>query len=350
MKPLLSICVPNLNTLPFLRERFDSIFQQTFNDWELFVYDSHSDDGSWEFIQQVAQTDKRVRIAQGPREGPYPAWNECLRQTNGEYVYIATSDDSMSADFLEKMVGALDEHRQCELAHCKLAIVDERGERVSGLNWPECTVFADGTPELVETPHVRHAPYNGFLQLTGKHSILSITQVLIRRSVFSRIGDFPNRWGSISDFNWEMKAGLVANIVHVPNTCATWRLHSRQATAAQDFTTVEYFRKIDDMIHDAVSTCEPFLPPAVKRAVRDNVVGRARELRAYYRALRQPGVLRRRLFQVDQILRVRPVRREILGRMLGEPRWSDNAPTEIRQWLESLGLQALERCSLSHCP
>ena len=337
--------MPNLNTLPFLRERFDSIFHQTFNDWELFVYDSHSDDGSWEFIQEVARTDKRVRIAQGPREGPYPAWNECLRQTSGEYVYIATSDDSMSPDFLEKMTRALDKHRQCELAHCKLAIVDERGEKLRGRMWPDATVFADGAEEFVEIPHVRHAPYNGFLQLTGRHVFLSITQVLIRRSIFSRVGTFPNRWGSISDFNWEMKAGLVADMVHVPHTFATWRIHSKQATASQDFASVEYFKKIDEMIYDAVSTSEPYLLPAFKGAVRNNLVQRARELRAYYRALRQlrDRAFRRRLFQMDQMLRIKPVRREILGRMIGVPRWEDNAPTEIRQWMESLGLQPLER-------
>lgn len=344
MRPLVSICVPNLNTLPFLRERFDSIFRQSFNDWELFVYDSHSDDGSWEFIQEVARTDKRVRIAQGPREGPYPAWNQCLRQTEGEYVYIATSDDSMAPDFLEKMIGALDEHRQCELAHCKLALVDEQGEKLKTNSWPECTIFPDCTPEFVEIRHVRRAPYNGFLQLTGRHMILSVTQILIRRSIFSKIGNFPNRWGSISDFNWEMKAGLVADMVHVPDTWATWRIHSRQATAAQDFTTPEYFRKIDEMIHDAVSTCEPYLSPAVKRAVRANSVERARELRAYYRGLRERNVIRRRLFQVDQMFRIKPVRWEILGRVLGLPKWPDNAPIEIRQWLESLGLKPLERC------
>ena len=106
MAPSVSICVPNLNMLPFLKERFDSIFNQTFQDWELFVYDSHSDDGAWEFIQDLAKKCDRMRIAQGPREGPYPAWNECLRRTGGEYVYIATSDDAMAPDFLEKMVTA----------------------------------------------------------------------------------------------------------------------------------------------------------------------------------------------------------------------------------------------------
>ena len=230
MTPRVSICVPNLNTLPFLRERFDTIFSQTLGDWDLFVYDSHSDDGAWEFIQHLATRERRMRIAQGPREGPYPAWNECLRQTQGELVYIATSDDTMAPDFLEKMVAALDRHKDCELAHCPLVILDEHGTPVTNQSWPECTVFGDGIGELAHKPHVRKAPHDGLLQLTGRHAYLSITQLLIRRSLFSRIGNFPDKWGSTSDFNWEMKAGLVANTVHVPDTWASWRVHSKQAT------------------------------------------------------------------------------------------------------------------------
>ena len=35
MNPKVSICVPNLNTRPFLAERFETIFNQSFQDWEL---------------------------------------------------------------------------------------------------------------------------------------------------------------------------------------------------------------------------------------------------------------------------------------------------------------------------
>ena len=52
--PKVSICVPNLNTRPYLPERFETIFNQTFQDWELIVCDSYSDDGSWEYIQELA--------------------------------------------------------------------------------------------------------------------------------------------------------------------------------------------------------------------------------------------------------------------------------------------------------
>ena len=223
-----------------------------------------------------------MRIAQGPREGPYPAWNECVRQTKGEFVYIATSDDTMAADILEKMVVALEQHKDCELAHCPLVILDEHGTSVTNESWPECTVFGDGIEELAHEPHVRKAPHDGLLQLTGRHAYLSITQLLIRRSLFSRVGDFPNKWGSTSDFNWEMKAGLVANTVHVPDTWASSRVRSKQASASLDMRTVKHYLKFEEMVQDAVSACEAYLAPEIVAGLRSGLLDKARKMRAYY--------------------------------------------------------------------
>jgi glycosyltransferase involved in cell wall biosynthesis len=346
--PLVSICVPNLNTRSFLEERFDSIFRQTFQDWELFVYDSYSDDGSWEFICEIAKRDKRLRIAQGPREGVYPAWNECLRHTRGDLVYIATSDDSMALDLMEKMVAALEQHPQCELAHCPLKIVDEHGETFAGLSWPESTVFADGVTDFIGKPHVRHAPYDGLTQITGRQVVLAVNQLLIRRSIFSRIGDFSNRWGSVGDFHWEMKAGLVANTIFVPNTWASWRSRPAQATASVDFFSEKHHEKIEEMIRDAVAACENQLPAVVSHQVITSLLDRARDLRTYYSELRErDSVMRRRLFQAGQLcIGPASVRDEILGRFLGRPKWPDNAAEEIRLWLQSLGLQPVVASSL----
>ena len=348
MTPLVSICLPNLNARPFLEERFHTILEQTLQDWELFVYDSHSDDGSWELIQDFAKKDARIRILQGPREGPYPAWNECLRNTTGEYVYIATSDDTMAPEFLERMVAGLAANPDCELAHSPVVIVDDRGEAVKDLPWPDVTAFADGIGDLVSVPHIRRAPYDGLVQLTGRHVVLSITQLVIRRSLFSRIGLFTNRWGSVSDFNWEMKAGLLANTLHVPNTWATWRYHSAQLTAGVDSRSADYSRKIEEMIQDAVRTCEPHLPAAIVDGIRSGMLERAKHLRAYYSMLRhhRERAFSKRFFQASQAFTgPKAVRSEIRGRILGRPKWSENATTEIRQWLESLGIDPLVRCA-----
>src|SRR5688572_11606273 len=348
MVPLVSICIPNLNTRPYLKERFESIFNQTFHDWELFVYDGFSDDGSWELIQEMARQEARMRITQGPRHGAYPAWNECIRQTTGEYVYIATSDDSMAPDFLEKMVEALHRHQDCQLAHSRLVITNETGGGFKDASWPECTVFADGVQELVHIPYIRRAPYAGLIQLIGRHTVLLITQLLIRRSIFTRIGYFSDRWGSQSDFHWEMKAGLVTNAVYVPDTWATWRIHSAQAThETRGMSLDAYFSKVELMIRDAVSECEHDLHPAIARELKVALLDRSNELRTYYLVLRQlrEDKFGRSLYQLRRFVSgPSAVRRELGRRILGRSKWTERAASEIRLWLESLGLQPITPC------
>ena len=106
MAPKVSVCVPCLNSRPFIAERLETILCQTVEDWELIVCDSYSDDGTWEALREFAG-DERVSLHQVPRQGLYAGWNECLKRARGEYVYIAPVDDTCAPDFLEKMVGRL---------------------------------------------------------------------------------------------------------------------------------------------------------------------------------------------------------------------------------------------------
>src|SRR5262245_44541433 len=246
-RPKVSICVPNLNTRPFLPERIDTIRGQSLDDWELLAYDSHSADGAWEYLQQVAAIEPRMRCWQGPREGTPGSWNPCIRESRGEYVYIATSDDTMPPDCLEKLAAALDAHPECDIAHCRLRAIDEHGADCEDW-WSEVSVFARSTGPLVDRLHVRRAPLDGLLHLSGDTVYTSITQLLIRRSLFDRIGFFERTWGSVGDFNWAMRAGLVANTVHVPDTWGGWRVHAGQSTSSANLGSAEHAHRIDSMI------------------------------------------------------------------------------------------------------
>lgn len=348
--PRVSVCLPNLNTFPFLQERVDTIFGQTYSNWELVVSDNFSDDGAWEFFQRLARQDSRVSIAQAPRLGLYANWNNCLTRARGEYAYIATSDDTMAPDCLEQMVAALDAHTGCDLAHCPLIVIDQNGAKVREPQWPNCAAFARGLGELTFEPHIRHAPYNGLVQLVGELVVSSITQLLIRRSLFSRIGVFSSRWGSLGDLNWEMKAGLVADMIHVPNTWASWRVHPAQATASVDWYTPERDQKHEEMIEEAVASCEQFLDPRVVEGLRSHWMHESKAMRQYYAALRhRRQFTSRRKYQMNCLLNgSRVVRKEILRRMLNRPRWPDVAPSKIRRWLEELGREpVIERLSRS---
>lgn len=227
--PKVSILLPNLNNRPFLDERMRSIQGQTFSDWELVVVDSYSDDGAWEFFQEWAGRDKRIRLFQSRLRGIYPNWNRCLELAQGEYVLIAPSDDTMERNFLEYMVRALDENSDCDLAHCKLRIIDENGGPSRALSW-EQLFSTKYFGEWIDRPHIRRAPHDGILYCGVRTVYTSITQLLIRRRLFDRIGMFSTRFGPAADFEWGMRASLLASTVHVPHYLAAWRVHQGQNT------------------------------------------------------------------------------------------------------------------------
>jgi hypothetical protein len=321
-----------------LRERFATIRDQSFTDWELVVSDNFSDDGAWEFIQKEAAEDSRILIQQAPRTGLYGNWNNCLARARGEYVYIATSDDTMALECLEKMVAALDAHTDCDLAHCPLVSIDQHSATLREPRWPDGTVFARGMEHIAQVPHIRRAPYDGMIHLVGHHVVLSITQLLIRRSLFERTGAFSSRWGSVGDFNWEMKAGLVASMVHVPDTWASWRRHPTQATATVDVFTPERDMKINEMVDDAIDACVATLPADVARELVGHWQPSSRKMRAYYGELRcrRRSHSATRAYQLAQLLRGNKiVASQMLLRLAGKRRWPDAAPAMIRDWLES---------------
>jgi GT2 family glycosyltransferase len=320
--PRVSICVPSLNTRAFLPERFDSIFEQTFADWELLVYDSYSEDGSWEYIARLAAQEPRIRAWQGPREGTPGSWTPCVRQASGEYVYVATSDDTMPSDCLEKLVGALDAHPDCAVAHCPLRAIDEQGSDVPAVNrwWQHEAIFALSSGSLLDTPHIRQAPFDGLLHMLGGSVYISITQLLIRRTLFDRVGYFQRTWGSVGDFNWCMRVGLATNAVHVPDTWGGWRVHAEQATAAVSWTSAHHARQVDDMIANALEACGPLLRPELRIRL-GALEHEAADMRAYIREVSsrstRPLTWRGILLAWDALARVPGARQYVRDRLVG---------------------------------
>jgi len=264
--PRISILLPNLNNRSYLDQRIQTILDQTVSDWELIVVDNYSDDGAWELFLEWAKKDPRFKISQAPREGMYANWNNCIRLAKGEYVYIATSDDTMSPDFLEIMQKALDEHPGCDLAHCKLKIIDEQGNPHSTLSWDRfyCTVYFG---DLIHQKHIRLAPHDGLLHCGVKTVYTSITQLLIRRSLFDKVGLFLTHYGSIADFEWDMRASLVANTIHIPQYLATWRVHKEQGTDMQFKESSTHRAKLLEMMDqdfEVAKKINPTLFPGIE--------------------------------------------------------------------------------------
>lgn len=264
---MVSILLPNLNNRPFLEERIESIYRQTISDWELIIVDGFSEDGAWEFFKDLASRDERVKISQAPRQGIYAGWNECIRRATGRYVYFATSDDTMATDCLEKLSSALDQHPGCGLAHCDLRLFDESGQEIPK-DWWWQGLFVQSSGDFVHRRHIRKAPFDGLLHLLGQMVYISITQLLIRRHLFSSIGLFPTNRGSIGDFEWVMRTTLTSDSIHLPDTWGGWRQHRQQATAHLDKTSPEHWRALESMSRSVLKAVENFLSEPARSFIR----------------------------------------------------------------------------------
>ena len=88
--PFISIIIPTYNRSYCLEESLDSVFSQTFTDYELIVVD----DGSTDETQQVlAKYASRLSTFSIPHAGPSAARNAGLRAARGDFIAVLDSDD-----------------------------------------------------------------------------------------------------------------------------------------------------------------------------------------------------------------------------------------------------------------
>lgn len=228
-EPLVSIILPNLNTaISFLDPRIDSILDQEYKNWECIVIDGFSTNGSWEYILEKTGANSRFSHYQKPANGIYDAWNEGIKLATGEFIHIATSDDTCDPMFLREMVEALTANPDCDMAHCCLNIIDEDGNltETQWRDWEKVKFYGD----FIRQYHKRVAPHDAIVHFGWSTVYTSTTQLLIKRTLFIKTGYFNTHFGSIADYQWGLCASLQGNLIHVPQYLASWRKHDAQAT------------------------------------------------------------------------------------------------------------------------
>lgn len=105
----LSVIVPVFNKAPFIRECFESIFSQSFTDYELIVVDDKSTDSSLEVLRSLR--DDRLRIIPLDRNlGPAGAAQRAMDVAQGEYILRVDADDINLPERFARQVAFMDAH------------------------------------------------------------------------------------------------------------------------------------------------------------------------------------------------------------------------------------------------
>ena len=126
---MVSVIIPNYCHAPYLRQRIDSVLAQSYPDFEVVLLDDCSTDGSREVIERYRNHPRIKQIVYNDRNGgsAFAQWRKGFALTQGEYIWIAESDDYADPAFLERCVAELDADPACVLAHTLSRTVDSEG-------------------------------------------------------------------------------------------------------------------------------------------------------------------------------------------------------------------------------
>ena len=111
MKDLVSIIMPNYNSVQFIEESIKSILDQTYENWELIVVDDLSTDESVQIIESKIVRDIRIKLIKLIKNsGPAVARNRAIKEAKGRYIAFLDSDDLWTPDKLSRQISFMQEH------------------------------------------------------------------------------------------------------------------------------------------------------------------------------------------------------------------------------------------------
>lgn len=119
---LVSVLMPTFNVATYIGIAVNSILEQTYRSHELLIQDDGSTDGTLDVVQNLAQSDSRVRVLAPfqTNRGVIAARNALLEAARGDFIAWMDSDDVSMPQRLQSQVEFLD--RNCEFGAVGTAI------------------------------------------------------------------------------------------------------------------------------------------------------------------------------------------------------------------------------------
>ena len=180
--PKVSIILPTFrrNESGRLHKAIDSALHQTLSDFELFIVDDGSTDGSSDTILQYCQQDPRVKHIRFEQNVGLPALTtaRAFRQSSGEFIAWMFDDCEWEPNYLAEMIEIFD------------------GQKDAGIAYAKCEAhFAHGSELVGEQLDVAR------LEAGGNH--IPNGSTIIRRDVFYAIGWYDPRVALVRNNDWD---------------------------------------------------------------------------------------------------------------------------------------------------
>lgn len=239
--PLVSIIVPNFNHARYLRQRLDSILNQTFRNFEILLLDDASVDDSRQILDQYAhQFPGTVRTLYNRKNSGNVSlqWKKGIENARGSLIWIAESDDFCEPDFLEKLIGFFNDDA-VRLAYARPEFVNADGHIMASAS---NGYVSRANPEKWKKPYVRFAFEEVADTLGVINSIPNVSCCVFRKPQDTSILDISAQFRLCGDWAFYLLYLKGWKVAFTPQACSYFRLNDKGITG-QMTGTPDYFEE-----------------------------------------------------------------------------------------------------------
>lgn len=247
-QPLISICIPTYNGSEHLAECLASVQAQTFTDFEVVLCDDQSTDGTLDFARSLVRGDDRFRFIQNPhRLGLVGNWNNCVKESRGEWIKFVFQDDLIRPACCEKLLAVCSQNRR-RFGFCEREFLFDDTVAEKDRLW-----FLGHQNRLAENYHgkvrvdsvqaVELLAAGPFDNLVGEPTV-----TLIHTSVFDEFGMFNEALIQLCDSEMWNRVLVNHGAAFETSKLAVFRIHSKAATARNHRTRSYRANTLDPLV------------------------------------------------------------------------------------------------------
>ena len=226
---LVSIVMNCYNGEKYLREAINSIYVQTYQNWEIIFWDNASTDNSANIAKSY---DGRIKYYLAPKTTPLgEARNLALSKVSGGYVAFLDCDDIYLPDKLEQQVKLM-QGSNYTMCYGSVAVIDESGKKI-------------------KKDIVKNKSGNVFPNLLRRYEINMQTVMLKKEFLDSNQLSFNANMSYCPDHNLFMTIASKADVGVIPNIVAKYRMVGNSLSKKTiDIAPQEYRLTLDEISKD----------------------------------------------------------------------------------------------------
>lgn len=230
-RPLVSVIIPNYNHEIFLKERIDSVLNQSYDNFEIIILDDCSSDNSLDILNEYKSHENVTHfvVNENNTGNTFIQWNRGMHLSKGEFIWIAESDDFNGRFFLEELLEPLVKDSEVVLSYCQSNKVNNKSEILG--NWFNYTYSLDKDLFTKNFTMIGNEFIEHFL--IYKNVIPNVSAVVFRRTILEDLIDLKIKNKIKYCGDWLFYIQLIKNkkISYSPKLLNNFRFHESSVIA-----------------------------------------------------------------------------------------------------------------------